>query len=57
MSVAIKNKRNNVSLNDHIAEYMKADKEFMDGIRKGVRACKEGRMRRWSEIKGELGLH
>ena len=33
---------------------LKADKEFMDGIRRGVKDCKEGR--RWSEIKRELNL-
>ncbi len=32
----VKEKGRNVSLNDPIAEYMKADQEFMDGIRKGV---------------------
>lgn len=53
----VKEKRGGVSLNDHIAEYIKADKEFMDGMRKGVKACKEGRVRLWSEIKGESGLH
>jgi len=46
-----------ISLNDHIAEYMKADKEFMDGIHKGVKACCEGKVRLWSEVKKELGLH
>lgn len=30
--------------------------EFIDGIRKGVRACKEGRMQLWSEVKKELGI-
>ncbi len=49
-------KSDNVSLNDHIAEYMKADKEFIDGIRRGVRACCEGKIRRWTEIKKELRL-
>jgi len=50
-------RKGNVSLNDHIAEYVKADEEFIGGIRKGVRACKEGRIRRWTEIKREMGLH
>ena len=50
-------RKGHVSLNDHIAEYVKADKEFMDGIRKGVRACCEGRVRPWAEVKKELGLH
>jgi hypothetical protein len=54
---AIMDKRNNVSLNDHIAEYIKADKEFIDGIRRGVHACCGGKIRRWVEIKRELKLH
>ena len=49
-------KGDNVSLNDHIAEYIKADKDFIGGIRKGVKACKEGKVRPWVEIKEELGL-
>ena len=32
----VKEKGRNVSLNDHIAEYTKADQEFMDGILPGV---------------------
>ncbi len=50
-------KREEVSLNDHIADYIKADEEFMDGMRRGVKACEEGRVRLWSEIKKESGLH
>jgi len=49
-------RRDSVSLNDHIAEYIKADEEFIEGIRKGVQACKEGKVRRWIEIKKELEL-
>ncbi len=51
---AVIEKDGHVSLNDHIAEYIKADKEFIDGIRRGVRACCEGKIRRWTEIKKEL---
>ncbi len=43
-----------VSLNDHLAHYMKSDKKFMDGIKKGVQACDEGRKKRWTQIKQEL---
>ena len=50
-------RKDSVSLNDHIAEYIKADKDFIEGIRKGVQACKEGKIRDWAEIKKELGLH
>jgi hypothetical protein len=53
---AVIERKGQVSLNDHIAEYVKADKEFISGIRKGVRACKEGKVRRWVEVKRELGL-
>jgi hypothetical protein len=54
---AIIERRGSVSLNDHIAEYVKADHEFIEGIRKGVRACREGKVRHWAEIKRELKLH
>ena len=50
-------RKGHVSLNDHIAGYVKADSEFIEGIRKGVQACKEGKIRRWAEIKKEMGLH
>ena len=30
--------------------------EFIEGIKKGVRASKEGKIRPWSEIKKELGI-
>ena len=50
-------RKGHVSLNDHIAEYVKTDREFIEGIKEGVRACVEGRVRRWSEIKRELKLH
>jgi len=45
-----------MSLNDCLANYIKADRHFMDGIHRGVIACKEGRIRPWSEIKRELGI-
>jgi hypothetical protein len=35
---------------------MRADRDFVDGIRKGVKDCKEGRVRPWSEIKKEMNL-
>jgi len=49
-------KREEVSLNDHIADYIKADQEFMDGIRRGAKACREGRVQLWSEVKKELNI-
>jgi hypothetical protein len=45
-----------VSLNDHIATYMHNDDEFMDGIKKGVKDCKLGRVKPWKQVKEELGL-
>jgi hypothetical protein len=53
---AVIERRGQVSLNDHVAEYLKADKQFIDGIKSGVRACKEGKVRRWAEIREELRL-
>lgn len=47
---------NGQSLNDCLANYIKADVNFIDGIRRGVDACKQGRLRAWAEIKGELGI-
>lgn len=49
-------RKGHVSLNDHIAEYIKADQEFMDGIRRGVKDCIEGRVQLWSEVKKELNI-
>ena len=43
-------------MNNHLALFVRADKEFMDGIKNGVKACKEGRVQPWSEVKRELGL-
>jgi len=55
MPVAVK-KGEHVTLNDHIAEYIKADREFMEGIRRGVKDYKAGRVQLWSEVKKELGI-
>lgn len=41
-------------LNDHIAEFMKRDNEFIEGIKRGAKDCKEGKTQSWSEIKKEL---
>ena len=48
--------RGEVSLNDHIADYIKADQEFMEGIRRGAKDCKAGRVQLWSEVKKELHI-
>jgi len=50
-------RKGHISLNDHIVEYMRADKEFIDGIHKGVQACCEGKVRPWVDVKKEFGLH
>lgn len=44
------------SLNDCLAYYVKSDTNFMDGIRAGVRDCKEGRLKSWAQIKKELRI-
>lgn len=48
--------RHNITLNDCLANYIKSDSDFMDGIRRGLKACKEGRVKPWSQIKRELGI-
>ena len=49
-------RKGRVPLNDHIAEYIKADQEFMEGIRRGAKDCKAGRVQLWSEVKKELNI-
>ena len=56
MPIVKDGKREEVSLNDHLAEYIKADQEFMEGIRKGVKDCRAGRVQLWSEVKKELNI-
>jgi len=48
--------RYNLSINDCLANHIKSDSDFMDGIRRGLKDCKEGRVRPWSQIKKELGI-
>ena len=48
--------RHNMSLNDCLADYIKSDSDFVDGIRRGLRDCKEGRLKPWPQIKKELGI-
>ena len=49
-------KKTIVSLNEHIAEYVRADTEFMEGIRKGAKDCRAGRVHLWAEVKKELNI-
>lgn len=39
-----------------LVDYIKSDVLFMEGIKRGVAAWKEGKVRRWSDIKRELRL-
>ena len=39
---------------DYLARYMRADDEFMDGIRRGVADVLAGRVKSWDEIKGGM---
>ena len=39
-----------------IVEHMKADKDFMDGVRRGMADMKAGRVKPWSQVKKELGI-
>jgi hypothetical protein len=41
---------------DGIAKEMWNDKEFIEGIRRGVKACKEGKIRPWADVKRDLGI-
>ena len=41
---------------DYLADYIRADKDFMDGIRRGIADCIEGRLSPWSDVKKELGI-
>ena len=42
--------------NEYLAFYIRHDDEFMAGIRRGMKAVREGKIRPWSEIRAELGL-
>jgi len=48
--------RKNQTLNNQLASFMKSDSSFMEGIKKGAKACKEGRVRPWIDIKRELDI-
>ncbi|KKN65868.1 hypothetical protein LCGC14_0476850 [marine sediment metagenome] len=48
--------RYKASLNDCLADHIKSDSDFIDGIRRGLKDCKEGRVKPWSQIKQELGI-
>ncbi len=38
------------------ADVLKADKEFIDEVKRGVADCKAGRMRPWDKVQRELGM-
>ena len=48
--------RKNRTLNNHLASFMKADRDFVEGIKRGVKDCKEGRVQLWEEVKKELNI-
>ena len=37
-------------------EAMRSDKKFMDGVRRGLEACKAGKVYPLDQVKRELGL-
>lgn len=41
---------------ERIRDECLADKDFMEGVRRGLAAYKAGRMRPWNEVKKELGI-
>jgi hypothetical protein len=50
------NKKGNTSQGESMAEQIKADREFIEGTQRGVKACCEGKKRLLSDIKRDLGL-
>ncbi len=44
------------TLNNQLASFMKSDRNFIDGIKRGVKDCKEGRVQLWEEVKKELNI-
>jgi hypothetical protein len=45
-----------VPFSAYVADYMKHSPDFLEGIEAGVKAAKEGRVRRWADVKKDLGL-
>ena len=54
--MAVAERKNKTTLNNHLATFIKSDRKFMDGIKRGVKDCKEGRVQLWSEVKEELNI-
>ncbi len=48
--------KSKISLNDHITNYVKDDREFMEGVKRGVADCRAGRKQLWSDVKRELHI-
>jgi predicted transcriptional regulator len=46
----------NIPFHDYLANYIKADKEFMDAVRRGLADCKKGRLEPWAQVKKELRI-
>jgi len=45
-----------VSTKAELIETLKADPLIMDGIRRGIEACKSGKVRHWEDIKRDLKI-
>jgi hypothetical protein len=50
----IKEKKSIILSSTQLVKTVHSDKELIGNIRRGVRACDAGKVRRWSEIKKEL---
>jgi len=44
------------TLNNQLASFMKSDHRFIEGIKRGVKDCKEGRVQHWEEVREELNI-
>lgn len=45
-----------VPFGEYMARYLRDDDDFMAGVRRGLKAVREGKVRPWAEIRKELGL-
>ena len=45
-----------IPFNRYVADYMMVNKDLISGIREGMKARREGRIRDWKDIKRELNI-
>ena len=45
----------NLAFGEYVAQYIRDSSDFMEGIRRGLLALREGKVRPWKEVKRELG--